>query len=45
MHVDTAITSRKSVRRFLNTPVDRATNIWPWNGTGLENVEANNLFL
>ncbi|TVP48506.1 MAG: nitroreductase [Halomonas sp.] len=25
MHVDTAITSRKSVRRFLDTPVDRAT--------------------
>ncbi|PKH59434.1 MULTISPECIES: nitroreductase [unclassified Halomonas] len=25
MHVDTAITSRKSVRRFLDTPIDRAT--------------------
>lgn len=25
MHIDTAITSRKSVRRFLDTPVDRAT--------------------
>ena len=25
MHVDTAITSRKSVRRFLDAPVDRAT--------------------
>lgn len=25
MHIDTAITSRKSVRRFLDTPIDRAT--------------------
>lgn len=25
MHIDTAITSRKSVRRFLDTPVNRAT--------------------
>ncbi|KKO04246.1 hypothetical protein LCGC14_0086040 [marine sediment metagenome] len=25
MHVDTAITSRKSVRRYLVTPVERAT--------------------